>query len=95
MKTIDEGTPMVLADGALRPLGLPMSPLELLALIGPPVLLHVNETLAAAWPDRFPVSPNLEAIVAAFSCETTPLSWRQGSRCCSTKAIDPRVRVRC
>ncbi|HTC71202.1 MAG TPA: 3-hydroxyacyl-CoA dehydrogenase NAD-binding domain-containing protein, partial [Acidothermaceae bacterium] len=65
MKTIDEGTPMVLADGALRPLGLPMSPLELLALIGPPVMLHVNETLAAAWPDRFPVSPNLEAIVAS------------------------------
>jgi 3-hydroxyacyl-CoA dehydrogenase/enoyl-CoA hydratase/carnithine racemase len=64
MKTIDEGTPMVLADGALSPLGLPMSPLELLALIGPAVLLHVNETLAAAWPDRFPVSPNLEAIVA-------------------------------
>lgn len=65
MKTIDEGTPMVLADRALRPLGLPMSPLELLALIGPAVLLHVNETLAAAWPDRFPVSPNLEAIVAS------------------------------
>jgi 3-hydroxyacyl-CoA dehydrogenase/enoyl-CoA hydratase/carnithine racemase len=65
MKTIDEGTPAVLADGALRPLGLPMSPLELLALIGPAVMLHVNETLAAAWPDRFPVSPNLEAIVAS------------------------------
>ena len=65
MKTIDEGTPVVLADEALRPLGLPMSPLELLALIGPAVMLHVNETLAAAWPDRFPVSPNLEAIVAS------------------------------
>jgi 3-hydroxyacyl-CoA dehydrogenase len=65
MATIDEGTPPLIADQALNALGLPMSPLALLALIGPAIQLHVNETLAEAWPDRFPVSPNLRAIVAS------------------------------
>ncbi|MDQ1485279.1 MAG: hypothetical protein QOJ62_972, partial [Actinomycetota bacterium] len=65
MKTVDEGTPLLEADRALDPLGLPMSPFALLALIGPAVLLHLNESMAAAWPDRFPVSPNLRAIVAS------------------------------
>jgi 3-hydroxyacyl-CoA dehydrogenase/enoyl-CoA hydratase/carnithine racemase len=65
MTTIDEGTDVLVADRALDPLGLPMAPFALLALIGPAVLLHANETLFEAWPDRFPVSPNLEAIVAS------------------------------
>jgi 3-hydroxyacyl-CoA dehydrogenase/enoyl-CoA hydratase/carnithine racemase len=65
MAAIDEGTPLLVADGALDPLGLPMSPFTLLGLIGPAVQLHVSETLAASWPDRFPVSPNLAAIVAS------------------------------
>ena len=65
MRAIDEGTPVAVAELALSPLGLPMSPFALLALIGPAVQLHVNETLALAWPDRFPVSPNLEAIAAS------------------------------
>jgi 3-hydroxyacyl-CoA dehydrogenase/enoyl-CoA hydratase/carnithine racemase len=65
MSTIDEGTPPLVADQALNPLGLPMSPFALLALIGPAVQLHVNETLAEVWPERFPVSTNLRAIVAS------------------------------
>jgi 3-hydroxyacyl-CoA dehydrogenase/enoyl-CoA hydratase/carnithine racemase len=63
LSAIDEGTPLLEADHALDPLGLPMSPFALLALIGPAVLLHLGESMAAAWPDRFPVSPNLRAIV--------------------------------
>ncbi len=47
------------------PLGLPMSPFFLLQLVGPAVALHVGETLAAAYPDRFRVSPKLRALVAA------------------------------
>ena len=65
MTCIDEGTPLLVADHALDPLGLPMSPFALLALIGPAVLLHLNESMAAAWPDRFPVSPNMRAIAAS------------------------------
>ncbi len=61
---IDEGTDPQVADEALAPLGLPMSPIMLLQLVGPAVALHVLETLAAAFPDRFAVSANLARIVA-------------------------------
>ena len=60
---IDEGTDPAVADSALAPLGLPMSPMMLLQLVGPAVALHVTETLAAAFPDRFTVSENLRRIV--------------------------------
>lgn len=61
----DEGTPLEVADRALGPLGLPMSPFVLLQLVGPGVALHVAETLHDAFPDRFGVSENLRRIVAA------------------------------
>ena len=62
---VDEGTPFEVAEHAPDPLGLPMSPFFLLQLVGPAVALHVTETLAAAYPDRFAVSPKLRALVAA------------------------------
>jgi 3-hydroxyacyl-CoA dehydrogenase/enoyl-CoA hydratase/carnithine racemase len=62
---VDEGTPVEVADRALRPLGLPMSPYVLLQLVGPAVALHVVENLHAAFGDRFPVSRNLQALVEA------------------------------
>jgi 3-hydroxyacyl-CoA dehydrogenase/enoyl-CoA hydratase/carnithine racemase len=62
---VDEGTPIPVADAALKPLGLPMTPFTLLQLVGPPIALHVGESLHAAFGDRFPVSRNLQAIVAA------------------------------
>jgi 3-hydroxyacyl-CoA dehydrogenase len=62
---VDEGTPVAVADAALRPLGLPMSPYVLLQLVGPAVALHVLESLHAAFGDRFTVSRNLRAMVAA------------------------------
>jgi 3-hydroxyacyl-CoA dehydrogenase len=62
---VDEGTPVEVADGALRPLGLPMPPYVLLQLVGPAVALHVVENLHAAFGDRFPVSRNLQALVDA------------------------------
>jgi 3-hydroxyacyl-CoA dehydrogenase/enoyl-CoA hydratase/carnithine racemase len=62
---VEEGTPVEVADAALRPLGLPMSPYLLLQLVGPAVALHVVENLHAAFGDRFPVSGNLQALVAA------------------------------
>jgi 3-hydroxyacyl-CoA dehydrogenase/enoyl-CoA hydratase/carnithine racemase len=62
---IDEGTPVEVAERAVEPLGLPMSPLVLLELVGPAIGLHVSQTLHDAFPDRFTVSENLAAVVKA------------------------------
>jgi 3-hydroxyacyl-CoA dehydrogenase/enoyl-CoA hydratase/carnithine racemase len=62
---IDAGTPLVVVDAALDPLGLPMRPIALLQLVGPAVTHHVSGTLHAAFPDRFAVSPNLTKIAEA------------------------------
>jgi len=64
-RAVDEGTPFEVADRALAPLGLPMSPFVLLQLVGPAVALHVAETMHEAFPDRFGVSENLARLVAA------------------------------
>jgi 3-hydroxyacyl-CoA dehydrogenase/enoyl-CoA hydratase/carnithine racemase len=81
---VDEGTPVEVADRALEPLGLPMSPFALLALVGPAVALHVAETLHAAYPDRFGVSENLGRLVAAG--KPGVLAWGP-----SGPAVDPEV----
>lgn len=60
---VDEGTPLEVAEHATDPLGLPMSPLALLQLVGPPIALHVAQTLHAAFPQRFGVSTKLRALV--------------------------------
>jgi 3-hydroxyacyl-CoA dehydrogenase len=61
-RTVDEGTPFEVAEHAADPLGLPMTPFLLLQLVGPAIALHVAETLHAAFPDRFIVSPKLRAL---------------------------------
>ncbi|MFK0251755.1 3-hydroxyacyl-CoA dehydrogenase NAD-binding domain-containing protein [Amycolatopsis azurea] len=63
--TVDEGTPFEVADKALEPLGLPMTPLTLMQLVGPAIALHVGETLHGAFPARFTVSENLDRFVKA------------------------------
>ncbi len=62
---VDRGTPIEVADRALEPLGLPMSPFILLQLVGPAVALHTSATLHGAFPDRFGVSENLRKLVEA------------------------------
>ena len=59
----DEGTPAEVADTALRPMGLPMSPFTLSAMVGLPVAQHVQESLHAAFGDRFAVSHNLQKLI--------------------------------
>lgn len=59
----DEGTPAEVADDALRPMGLPMSPFTLAAMVGLPVAQHVQESLHAAFGERFPVSHNLQKLI--------------------------------
>jgi 3-hydroxyacyl-CoA dehydrogenase/enoyl-CoA hydratase/carnithine racemase len=60
---IDEGTPAEVADSAMAPLGLPMSPLALLGLVGPGVALHVAQTLHDNLGDRYRVSPTITNFV--------------------------------
>lgn len=59
----DEGTPADVADNALRPMGLPMTPFTLLAMVGLPVAQHVQESLHNAFGERFPVSANLGKLI--------------------------------
>ncbi len=63
-RVVDEGTPIEVADRAFAGLA-PMPPFVLLSLVGPAIALHNAETLHAAFPDRFHVSPMLRRLVAA------------------------------
>ena len=62
---IDEGTPYDVADAAMRPLGFPMTSLELLGLVGPGVALHVATTLHNNLGDRYKISPTMKSFVEA------------------------------
>ena len=62
---VDEGTDPQVADNAMRSIGFPMSPFELLGLVGPGVALHVSETLNANLGPRYRVSPTMQAMVKA------------------------------
>ena len=64
-RAVDEGTDFAIADSALNPLGLPLSPFVLLQLVGPAVAFHVSETMQEAFPERFYVSENLRRLVDA------------------------------
>ena len=61
---VDEGTPIEVVERAFGGLT-PMPPFMLISLVGPAIALHNSETLAAAFPDRFHVSPNLARVVEA------------------------------
>ncbi len=64
-QAFDEGTDAHTADNALRPLGLPMTPFTLLAMVGLPVAQHVTESMHAAFGDRIAVSANLQSLIDA------------------------------
>ncbi|MCE7009698.1 3-hydroxyacyl-CoA dehydrogenase NAD-binding domain-containing protein [Kibdelosporangium philippinense] len=82
---LDEGTPFDVADHALDPLGLPMTPMILLQLVGPAVGLHVAEVMHNAFPDRFGVSENMKRFVEAG--KTAVWQWdAQGNQ-----TLDPEV----
>src|SRR5204863_6315284 len=46
-------------DEAVLSIGMPMAPSMLLGMVGPRVANHVLETMHAAFPERFPLSPTL------------------------------------
>jgi 3-hydroxyacyl-CoA dehydrogenase len=62
MHAVDTGTPFSIVDSAIKPFGLPMTPFELLELVGLKVGAHVLDTHYAAFPDRFFESANLHAL---------------------------------
>lgn len=84
-KAVDEGTDFRVADRALEPLGLPMSPFILLQLVGPAVAYHVSETMQAAFPERFYVSDNLRRFVEAG--KTAIYAWDDKGQ----PYVDPEV----
>jgi 3-hydroxyacyl-CoA dehydrogenase/enoyl-CoA hydratase/carnithine racemase len=62
MHAVDTGTSFEVMNRALDPFGLPMTPFELLELVGLKVGAHVLDTHHAAFPDRFFESANLHAL---------------------------------
>ena len=61
-RALDEGTPMPVVERSLAPLGLPMGPFELIDLVGWKVAAHVQDTMVAAFPERFYASENLHKL---------------------------------
>jgi 3-hydroxyacyl-CoA dehydrogenase/enoyl-CoA hydratase/carnithine racemase len=64
MHAIESGTPYEVVEEAVRPLGLPMGPFELLELVGLQVGAHVLDTHHKAFPERFFESQALHKLVA-------------------------------
>lgn len=62
MHAVDTGTPFEVVEESTRPFGLPMTPFELLELVGLKVGAHVLDTHHAAFPDRFYDSANLHKL---------------------------------
>jgi 3-hydroxyacyl-CoA dehydrogenase/enoyl-CoA hydratase/carnithine racemase len=62
MQAIESGSTVEETDAAALRLGLPMPPSALIAMVGPRVANHVLRTLHDAFPERFPLSPTLQAL---------------------------------
>lgn len=85
---VEKGTPVEVADRALRPLGLPMPPFELFDLVGPAVGLHVLTSLREDLGDRFPRSPGLEKLVAEGTTVVLPAKAKG-----LPKPVDPAIQA--
>ena len=64
MDALEHGNSIEETDEAVLRLGLPMAPSVLLGMVGPRVAYHVLETLHAAYPARFALSPTLASFAA-------------------------------
>ncbi len=61
-EAVNQGNDFAQVDDAVKALGLPMGPFELLGLVGPRVAAHVARTLHDAYPDRFDLDPNFQML---------------------------------
>ncbi|MEZ5117008.1 MAG: 3-hydroxyacyl-CoA dehydrogenase NAD-binding domain-containing protein [Candidatus Nanopelagicales bacterium] len=84
VRAVDEGTPFDVADRAMDPLGLPMSPFVLMQLVGAGVAYHVSESMHEAFPDRYYVSDNMRRLVE--SGKNAIWTWDGG-----VQQVDPEV----
>ncbi|MBA8816081.1 3-hydroxyacyl-CoA dehydrogenase/enoyl-CoA hydratase/carnithine racemase [Microbacterium halimionae] len=66
-RAVYEGTPLLTVEKAFGPLGLPMTPFQLIDLVGWKVAAHVQDTMANAFPERFFSSENLHELAALES----------------------------
>jgi 3-hydroxyacyl-CoA dehydrogenase/enoyl-CoA hydratase/carnithine racemase len=71
LDAIENGNTVEETDEAMLSLGMPMAPSVVLQMVGPRVANHVLETMHAAYPDRFPLSPALAAIADGEEPVTT------------------------
>lgn len=78
VRALDDGTDPATADHAADPLGLPMTPLQLLDFVGPAVLHHVHGTMRRAYPERFAGSPWLSAVAGAGLDHVLPARGESG-----------------
>jgi len=61
-RAVYEGTPLLTVEKAFGPLGLPMTPFQLIDLVGWKVAAHVQDTMAHAFPDRFYANENFHRL---------------------------------
>ena len=61
-RAVYEGTPLLSVEKAFAPIGLPMTPFQLIDLVGWKVAAHVQDTMAHAFPDRFFASENFHQL---------------------------------
>lgn len=61
-RALDAGTPLATVERAFGPLGLPMTPFQLIDLVGWKVAAHVQDTMVSHFPERFHASANLHAL---------------------------------
>jgi 3-hydroxyacyl-CoA dehydrogenase/enoyl-CoA hydratase/carnithine racemase len=62
VEALAHGNDFAEIDDAIKGLGLPMGPFELMGFVGLKVALHTAETLEAAYPERFAISEAFRAI---------------------------------
>lgn len=63
-RAVYEGTPLLTVEKAFGPIGLPMTPFQLIDLVGWKVAAHVQDTMAHAFPERFFASENFHELAA-------------------------------
>jgi len=61
-RAVYEGAPLVSVEKAFAPIGLPMTPFQLIDLVGWKVAAHVQDTMAHAFPERFFASENFHEL---------------------------------
>ncbi|MGO9374805.1 MAG: 3-hydroxyacyl-CoA dehydrogenase NAD-binding domain-containing protein [Syntrophobacteraceae bacterium] len=85
IEMVDEGASFQQVDAVLSQLGLPMTPFELMGLVGMPIAYHVMETLnQGLGPERFPLNANFKKLIDA----KVPAIYMAGSK---ERRVDPEV----